>query len=324
MLNSPHARCVLTIAVMATLVCADAPPSAASRAYRAFAAESYWNRPLPRRAPIATHSHAMIQYLIRNNTPDYITLTGATSGGEWGMPIYWGASTDPKYDVRTNCGRSAPPEFGAVHIPAGARPDPTSDVEMTVYNRGSGKVFGLWRARFDATQGTWTACGGAVYYLRSNGLAGALSQSDNRHNVGHRGFPPPTFAIRLDEIKAGQIRHVLKIAVDETKCANVFPAVGDECGTNDRFAPPEGTRIRIKPGVDLTRLGLSRAALVIARALQRYGAVIGDQTGGAVGVKVENTVAEGRGDLWNGVLNTDSLSRIPLRFFQVIRLGYGR
>jgi hypothetical protein len=318
-----RSRYVLSIALTAAVVCTVPAPSAASPVYRAFR-QSYWNRPLPKRAPISADSHAMIRYLIESNIPDYVHLSGATSDGMWGMPIYWGTSADPTYDVRTNCETSVPREFGAIEIPAGAQPDPTSDSAMTVYNRGRHKVFGLWHARYDATQGTWTSCGGTVYYLRSNGLDGDLAQSDNRHNVGHRGFPPPTWGIRLDEIQAGEIRHVLKIQVDVTKCAHVFPAVGDECGTSDPYAPPEGTRIRIRPGVDLTKLQLSRPALVVARALQVYGAVIGDQSGGQASIKLENTVAEGRGYLWNGVLNTDSLSRIPLRYFQVIKLGYGR
>jgi hypothetical protein len=99
---------------------------------------------------------------------------------------------------------------------------------------------------------------------------------------------------------------------------------GDECGTRAPNAPPEGTRIRIKPSVDLTKLGLSRGALVIARALKEYGAVIGDQSGGNVVLKVENTVAERRGRLWRGRLTSRSLSAIRLRHFQVVRLGYGK
>jgi hypothetical protein len=324
MFDSIRSRSVVVIAVAAALLCALAQPGAASRAYRAFSRDSYWNDPLPKRAPVAARSRAMIRFLIRRNTPNYITLSGATSDGQWGTPIYWGTSNDPVYDVHTNCQAAVPPEFGTIRIPAGAQADPTSDSSMIVYNRETRKVFGMWHARYDASTATWTSCGGSVYYLRSNGLAGDLRQSNNRHNVGHRGFPPAVWAIRQDEIQAGEIRHVLKMSVDETKCDHVFPAVGDECGTRHRFAPPEGTRIRVRPGVDLAKLRLSPAALIVARALQRYGAVIADQSGHGAAVKVENTVAEGRGDLWTGVLVKDALRDIPLRLFEVIKLGYGR
>ena len=298
-----------------------APPSQA-RVYRGFSPSSYWNTPLPRSATVAKDSKKMIRWLIKNNSSNYIQLGGTTSTGAWGMPIYWGGRGDPRYNIHNNCSFSAPPEFDSVRIPLGAEPDSTSDSELTVYNKRRGRVFGLWKAQYDTEADSWSACGGTVYYLRSNGLHGSLRASDERRNRGHRGFPPPTFAVRYDEIKAREIRHVLKIAVDETKCSHVFPAVGDECGTRAEYAPPEGTRIRIKPSVDLQDLRLSRAAVVIAKALQRYGAVIGDQSGGAVAMKVENTIAEGRGYKWDGVLRRDSLRAIPLRYFQVISPRY--
>ena len=122
---------------------------------------------------------------------------------------------------------------------------------------------------------------------------------------------------------AGTIQHVLKIEVNTTRCAHVFPMTGDECGTYADDAPPEGARIRIKPTVDLAKMGLSSGALVVAVALQRYGAVIGDQSGDSVSLKVENTVAEGQGWLWGLLLQEDSLSAIPLKDYQVIKLGYG-
>ena len=82
--------------------------------------------------------------------------------------------------------------------------------------------------------------------------------------------------------------------------------------------------IRIKASVDLTGLGLSRAALIVATALQTYGAVIGDQTSGPVELKVENVVAEGRGWLWKGVLSATSLSKIPLSSYEIVTLGFGK
>jgi hypothetical protein len=193
---------------------------------------------------------------------------------------------------------------------------------MTVYDGDKGLVYALWHASYNATTDTWSACGGTVYYLSSNGLEGSLLQSDQPRNKGHRGAPPPTYAVRYDEVRAGAIRHVLKIAVNTTKCAHVFPMTGDECGTTAAAAPPEGTRIRIKPSVNLSGLQLSPAALVIARALQTYGAVIGDQ-GGTATLKLENTVAEGSGQLWTGILAAKSLCAIPLDSFEVVKLGYG-
>jgi hypothetical protein len=159
--------------------------------------------------------------------------------------------------------------------------------------------------------------------MASNGIVGSLKQSNEKRNYGHRGVPPSTYAVTYREIMNGSIDHLLRIAVDTTKCAHVFPMSGDECGTYAATAPPEGTIIRINQSVDLESLGLSAPALVVARALQTYGAVIGDQSGASVELKLENVVAEGRGWLWNGVLSPTSLSKIPLSSYEVVKLGYG-
>jgi hypothetical protein len=193
---------------------------------------------------------------------------------------------------------------------------------MTVYDLAEGRVYGLFHAAYDEDTHTWSSCGGSVYDVSSNGLSGRLQASTNTRNGGHRGVPASVFAVRYDEVRSGVIPHVLKISVSATRCRDVFPMVDHECGTWARYAPPEGTRIRINPSVDLTKLGLSGPALTVARALKHYGAVIADQSGGPISLKLENTVAEGRGWLWHGVLNARSLRRIPLRLFQVIRFGY--
>src|SRR5262245_38704393 len=195
----------------------------------AFTRSSYWNTALPKDAPADPASRAILRFLRRHSDRPSIGLAGTGPTGEWGTPIYHAGHGDPTYDVTNTCSLAMPPEFDDVRIPVGARADPTSDAEMTVYDRGRGIVFALWHARFDADTLTWSACGGTVYYLGSNGLDGTLRRSDERRNHGHRGVPPPTWAVQLDEIRSGSIDHVLKIAVPATKCRHVFPMVGDEC-----------------------------------------------------------------------------------------------
>jgi hypothetical protein len=288
----------------------------------AFERSSYWNTPLPKRAPVDPDSRAILRFIRRDSGSNFVSLAGTGPTGEWGMPIYRAKRRDPAYHVVNSCAFGAPREFGHVRIPRGARADPTSDAAMTIYDRARGSVYGLWHARYDRDRDSWSACGGTVYYLRSNGLHGRLRRSDEPRNRGHRGIPPPIWAVRVSEIRSGSIPHVLKIAVHSTKCAHVFPMVANECGTRARHAPPEGTRIRIRRSIDLRRFDLSPSARVVARALQRYGAVIGDQSGGGIVLKVENTIAEGKGWRWQGLLEARSLSAIPLRFYQVIRLGH--
>jgi hypothetical protein len=267
----------------------------------------------------------MMAWLGSVSSNTYVRLAGATSSGTFGNPIYWSHDNDPSYAVTNSCPTvAAPPEFQAVRIPLSAQPDDSSDAAMTVYDMTSGAVLAFHHTvKTVASDGsvTWSACGGAAYHADSNGLDGRAAGADDARNGGHRGVPPPTYAVRWDEIQAGSIDHALKIAIDNT-CDHVWPFVGDE-GCDFGGLIPEGTRIRIRPDIDLATYGLSPAALVIARALQRYGAYVGDQSGGGVTLKVENTVAEGRGNLWNGVLDVKSLSVIPLTAYEVVERGWG-
>jgi hypothetical protein len=320
----PHAAGWLVLAIVLMQVVAVATTGSATGASPtpAFTSTSYWNTPLPASAPVDPNSSAIMAWIEADSATPYLRLAGASSTGKWGNPVYRSTSSDPSYAVVNTCRLAQPPAFASVRIPVGARPDPSSDAAMTVYDASAGLVYGFWHAAYDATHDVWSACGGTVYGLGSNGLHHDLAASDDPRNTGHRGVPPSAYAVLFGEIQAGEIDHVLKIAVDTTGCAHVFPMVGDECGTTAADAPPEGTRIRIDPSVDLTKLGLSPAALVIARALQRYGAVIGDQSGGATVLKLENTIAEGDGYLWNHVLTARSLRAIPLSMFEVVQLGY--
>jgi hypothetical protein len=288
-----------------------------------FDPSSFWNQQVGATAPTDPSSAAIMAFLKADNANNYITLSGTSSDGKWGTPYYYAKDGDPTYSIVNSCLSKRPPEFGAVRIPVGAKPDPTTDASMVVYDVAKGVEFGLWHTVYDPLTQQWSSCGGTVYYVASNGLAGSLKQSDEKRNYGHRGVPPWTYAVTYDEIASGSVDHLLRLAVDTTRCAHVFPMTGSECGTYDLTAPPEGTIIRIKSSIDLNALGLTAPALVIARVLQTYGAFISDQSGRSVELKAENVVAEGRGWQWRGVLSATSLARIPLDSYEVVKLGYG-
>lgn len=322
--RAPRLMLSLVIALLGVVALIVSPVHASGEAepYRAFSPASYWNRPLPLDAPRHRDSAEMIAWLAADNAGDSVVLAGTSGSGAWGMPIYWADSDDPSYQVRGSCPWRIRALSTPIRIPRGARPDPTSDAAMVIYDLAAGTVSALHRARFDEATGTWSACSAASYSLDSKGLESSVPSSDDPTNVGHRGLPPPTYAVRWDEIEAGEINHVLRIAVNTTGCEHVLPMTGDECGTFAAFAPAEGTRIRIKPEFDLDSVRLSPAARVIATALQEYGAVVGDQSGGEASVKVENTIAQGQGWRWQGVLERNSLSEIPLSAFEVIQDAY--
>jgi hypothetical protein len=89
---------------------------------------------------------------------------------------------------------------------------------------------------------------------------------------------------------------------------------GSESGNNG--VVPEGTVIRIKPSVNLKAKKLSKSAYVVARALQRYGAVVGDNSGGGNSLKVQANAN------WRGLLHKNSLRSIKWSDYVFIKGGY--
>lgn len=292
---------------------------------RAFSAGSWWNSEVPEDAPTHPHESAILDYLrtAPQNGDGCVRLSGS-GDNRWGHPVYHARPSDPEYTV-TGVDGDPFPELEDVRIPRGARPARNSDAEMSVYDLERGYVMLFTDAAYDAGSDTWTASGATVTYLDSNGLHAETGRSDDPRNLGtHRGNNGATFAVTWADVRAGEIDHVLKVGSGpEVANRHVFPMVGsdgdDESG--DPAVPPQGLRLRIDPDVDLTALDLEPDALVIATALQRYGFYIGDSAG-VTELKLENTVVEGRGQLWT--LSDKALCDLPFtpRLWDVLAEGY--
>lgn len=285
------------------------PPAAS---YRAFSADSWWNTPVPDDAALHPYGPEILDYLrtAPESGPGCLTLAGA-GDSPWGQPIYWAGASDPTYDLAGDVSGELP-ELARLRIPRGARPASNSDGSVTIYDVNKGYVVALTDADYDAESDSWSADGATVTYLKSNGLRVETGLSDDPRNRGtHRGNNGATMAASWDEVQAGAIRHVLKIAVGpELSEDYVFPMVGSDgdYSGDDPVVPPQGLRLRIKPSVDLAAMDLHPEARVIAQALQRYGVYIGD-SGGTTALKLEDTATEGRGQLWT--VSADALCDLP-------------
>jgi hypothetical protein len=293
--------------------------------YRAFSADSEWNRPLSNNAPIDHQSAAIIAEIKTYDKGGYPRIVV----GSWAEPIYWGRIGDPIYTIKPI---GYGPTLKNVRIPRGARPSDTSDGQMSVFDLPGGTVFKLTKARFDPNLDTWIATGTSQYSLASKGLACSIPESDRTcpMNSGHRGYPPGIHAVRYDEVSNGinggqGIRHVLKVALDRTAACHVYPGAGHESNKGGVLTC-EGLVLRVKPAVNLSARGMSVGCLEIAMALQRYGAVIGDTGGVAMAIKVENLDVEGRIESWStfGVSTSCFQGKLTFDDFEVIARGYHR
>jgi hypothetical protein len=311
---------VLTAVLVIILILITAGSKRLVRVPDAFSADSIWNTPLPADAPLHPRSDEMVTFLASDNAlQGCITLAGAENN--WGMPIYVADADSPIYNV-TSTKYPVPPEFASLRVPSGALPAETSDAEMVIYDLDRGVVAQLSKARYDADRETWTVSGGSIAYLRSNGLDGSLSASDESRNRGtFRGYNGAVAAVNFDDVADGVLDNVVKIGVHRSHVDAVSPMVGSDGDLVADGVPRQGMRLRIRPELDLTTLGLAPQALIIARGLQEYGAIIGDSTGSAIVLMLEDTERSGSGGRWN--LDEFDLCAITADDLQIVDLESG-
>jgi hypothetical protein len=290
---------------------------------RAFTPDSWWNTPVPADAPSNPKAADILRYMsTAKEAGDGCLRLAGSANNSWGQPVYWAQPGDPEFDVRVTNGKRLP-ELRTMRIPRGAQSAPNNDSSVTVFDVDRGYVVAFTDAAYDAGARTWTASGATVTYLDSNGLDVRTGESSDQRNIGtHRGNNAAVMMARIDEVGAGEIRHVLKVASGpEVSARSVFPMVGSDGGSADPAAPPQGLRFRIKSSVDLDRLDLDPEARVIAEALQRYGFYIGDSSG-VTALKLEDTRTEGRGQKWT--TTPTALCALPFdpRYWDVLPEGY--
>lgn len=291
--------------------------------FRAFPEDSWWNTAVPEDAPDHPRATEILRYMQRGRESEDGCLRLAGAGdNSWGQPVYWAQPSDPEYDVEYRRA-DRPPELRNLRIPRGAAAAENDDGSMTVFDVDRGIVVAFTDAHHDPTADTWSVGGATVTYLDSNGLHERTGRSDDPRNTGsHRGNNPAVMMVRLDEVQYGRIPHVLKVASGpEASRTGVFPMIGSDGESGRAVAPPQGLRLRIKPEIDVTQVGLEPQALVIARALQAYGVYIGD-SGGRTALKLEDTRVEGRGQLWE--IEPTALCALPLspEIWDVLPEGY--
>ncbi|GAB3196381.1 hypothetical protein GCM10027261_18960 [Geodermatophilus arenarius] len=182
------------------------------------------------------------------------------------------------YSVAVNIASPTDP-IGTVSTPAGdfhhRIPTTTSiaagtDGHMVVLD---GRwAFEYWRAeRRSETQ--YTASYGGRVDLLGPGVGGGTRAS---------GFSVLGGLIRCQEIRDEHIPHALVMALttEQLRTGWVWPAESEDSGgaSTYRGLIPMGSMVGIPPSVDLGSLGLSADGLALAKALQDYGAYVGERS----------------------------------------------
>jgi len=152
-----------------------------------------------------------------------------------------------------------------VHIEGGR--DADGDRHALLLDRSACRLYELFDLQ--GRPGAWTAGSGATWSLRSNRVRPAGWTSADA-----AGLPILPLLARHGEAKRGRIDHALRVTVRRSRRAYVHPARHFASSDPDPSLPRMGERLRLKAGVDVSRL--PRQARVIATALKRYGLIVAD------------------------------------------------
>ncbi len=267
----------------------EEPASSPSYALRLFSAQSFFNQPLPAAAPQASDSAQLVAAFNHQVQTYYGHVVINTT--EWSAPVYTVPANAPTTAVvpqNGTCPRGEDvfqpfaQDVSAVPIPAEAQAAKGTDEDMVVWQPSSGHEWELWRAQQEG--GQWTACWGGEFqdaYTSDGVLPEPLG-------VSAAGLSILAGQIHLEELQQGTIDHALEVTLPDTAASEwVWPANRTDGTSDDAYSIPEGTRLRLKPSVNLSALHLNPAALEIATAVQRYGMIVAD-TAGAVALEAQD------------------------------------
>ncbi|WP_079420443.1 DUF4124 domain-containing protein [Thiomonas intermedia] len=327
-----------------------AATSSADSVTRVFSPTSFWYQPIPANATLNTNSAAYAQNLVNQiktyygtvnlNTNDYAApiYFVRTSGGskavtvQDGMPVYPVAKTvNVGFNDCQNKGWTDPnliAQWQNVPMPAGAVPAGGTDQEMSIYDLSTQTLWEFWVT--SQVNGQWQACwGGRIQNTANN--AGLFA---NPYGTTATGLPFIGGEISAQELASGQINHVMGISLVDVAAWNIFswPATRSD-GYNPNNAAnriPEGTRMRLDPGVNVDALNLTPVGKIIARAAQKYGFVVWDKAG-SVSLRMVNPATytqAGQSDpypaLFGGLASWQVMQNFPWDKMQFMPNNYGK
>lgn len=178
------------------------------------------------------------------------------------------------------------------------------DRHVLVLQEGVCKLYELYGAHRSGRG--WDAESGAVFNLRSNAL-----RPEGWTSADAAGLPIFPLLARYREVHAGRIDHALRVTVPRTQAGYVHPATHYASSSTDPELPPMGLRLRLNARFDLARY--HGQALVILRALQRYGLIVADNG--------SSWYITGAPDPRWSETDLDQLKQVPGSAFEAVRSG---
>jgi hypothetical protein len=308
-------------------------PSPSTAPGTLFAASSVWKTPLSPAAPLDPQNAVLVKTL-----RDTVAQNIAAGWGPWiergaTSPLYRVPAGQPTLRVQLDAGSwtlGLQQAFEAVPIPPNAAPALGPDAHLTVWQPSTDRLWEFFKAR-KLDDGWHADFGGAMSSAsRSTGYFDTDSWpglSQSWWGATATSLPVIAGTIMISELEAGVIPHALALNIPWAKPKVFsFPAQRTDGTSTDPNAIPEGARFRLDPALDIDKLNLPPMTRMMAKAVQRYGMIVRDQTAHAVSFFAENSAPYGTdpytgpGGFFGGLTPSQLTKAFPWEHVQLVKM----
>ncbi len=240
----------------------DGAATTRDAAQHPFAATSPWNTPIGSGATFEAVNGPRTASLLAGGKP-------VVNRDQWSVAVSIARASDP---VATLVGVRNKVSYQAV-VPTSTTATGGTDRHVTIVQPDRRTAYDVYK---------WETYTGGIATTQ---IAVPVDLTGSGIGSGGRAAAVPSIAglIRAQELENLSIEHALALAVPGTvlKSGQVWPATrqDSDAATSYSGAVPMGALFAIPGSVDVTRLGLSKEGLALARALQDYGTYIVDRSG---------------------------------------------
>jgi hypothetical protein len=257
---------------------ATATPAAAADP-RPFSPTSFWNAPLAPDAPLDDKSAIYVADLQRQ----LLTWLPWINTTKDSVPVYEVPGDQPLVkvtldkvgsDSQTAALRAA---WEKVPVPDNAIWSAGVDRNLVVHQPSTDTLWEFWGMQklADGWHAKW---GGKMTDVSTN--PGHYTAPNNRWGASGTSIPLLGGLMRVEELQAGKIDHALALALPEVrKDVYSWPAQRSDGQIASENAIPEGTRFRLPPDLDLSKIPMAPLVRQMAVAVQKYGMVVRDRSG---------------------------------------------
>jgi hypothetical protein len=223
-----------------------------------FAADSFWNQPVPPGATVDPRSAAWIAKLDAGSNGMGVNST------DWTTTVYNAPPGTPTTQIAVTASKTT------ITIPylSSYRPTNDGDSHLSVIDDVTGclyefQSFNPW---------TRTAIGQTTYHAYTGSGGHTAGRGHSGGELSYLGG-----MITPQDVQAGVIDHAVRYAMPGNAPTFVYPGTRSDGTTLGGV--PEGTRLQLDPALDLTKFGLTTFQTMLARALQVYGGFNADGAG---------------------------------------------